>query len=370
VLPDLNGGGAERVALTLAQDLLVQGHEVDIVLTHSGGELIPLVPTGARLFELKAKRFRHALLRLMSYFRERRPQATHALMWPVTIVTIFAHRLARNPGRLVVSEHTTLSGHYGNDKKAMSRIRRSTSLWYGAADARICVSEGAARDLVALSGLPRDKFDVIYNPVVPPAIMPVGSDTLRSLWPGGGARILSVGSFKAAKNHALLIRAFAKVAQQLAASLLILGEGQLRNDMEALVEELGVADRVNMPGFAVDPWPMYASADVFVLSSDYEGYGNVLLEAMHSGLTVVSTDCENGPREILDDGRYGRLVSVGNADALANAIIEAIADPASPDILKSRAKALSAGSLDEHLKALFGDTGAWQRSNRILTSVR
>jgi glycosyltransferase involved in cell wall biosynthesis len=354
VLPDLNGGGAERVALTLAQDLLVQGHEVDIVLTHSGGELIPLVPTGARLFELKAKRFRHALLRLMSYFRERRPQATHALMWPVTIVTIFAHRLARNPGRLVVSEHTTLSGHYGNDKKAMSRIRRSTSLWYGAADARICVSEGAARDLVALSGLPRDKFDVIYNPVVPPAIMPSASETFRSFWRGSGARILSVGSFKGAKNHALLIRAFAKVAKRQPASLLIVGEGPLRSELEALVSALGVADRVNMPGFAVDPWPLYASADLFVLSSDYEGYPLVLIEAMMAGLRIVSTNCQSGPSEILDYGRYGSLVPVGDVDALAEALKDAIVSRSRSTELRQRAEKLSADVLEAHRKVLLG----------------
>jgi glycosyltransferase involved in cell wall biosynthesis len=219
------------------------------------------------------------------------------------------------------------------------------------------VSEGAARDLVALSGLRRDKFDVIYNPVVPPENMPAASQECRSLWPDGGARILTVGSLKGAKNHALLIRAFANVARRQKASLLILGEGPLRGDLDALASELDVADRVTMPGFAIDPWPIYASADLFVLSSDYEGYPLVLLEAMFAGLTIVSTDCRSGPGEILDGGLYGRLVPVGKPDALAEAIVHAIDNPISPNALKKRANELSQGLLKSHREVLFGCEG-------------
>jgi glycosyltransferase involved in cell wall biosynthesis len=108
-----------------------------------------------------------------------------------------------------------------------------------------------------------------------------------------------------------------------------------------------------MPGFCVDPWPVYASADLFVLSSDYEGYGNVLLEAMFSGVTVISTDCQSGPREILDEGRYGRLVPVGEVEALAQSMIDSLENPDSAESLKERAQELSAGALNAHREVLL-----------------
>ena len=116
VLPDLRGGGAERVALSLVHDLVANGHEVDCVLTSAGGELIALLPPEVRLFELKASRFRKALFPLVRYFRTRKPDATHAFMWPVTVLAVIARRIAGVTGRLILSDHNTLSKQYGHRK--------------------------------------------------------------------------------------------------------------------------------------------------------------------------------------------------------------------------------------------------------------
>jgi glycosyltransferase involved in cell wall biosynthesis len=175
-------------------------------------------------------------------------------------------------------------------------------------------------------------------------------------------RIITVGSFKEQKNHALLIRSFARAFRDRVARLMILGEGPLRPQLEELARAEGVADQVLMPGFTTDPWPYYASADLFVLSSDYEGYPLVLIEAMRSGLSIVSTDCESGPREILEEGKYGTLVGCGDAEALAAAMEEALRRPTDPAALQARAEAISGqGTSDRYLELMLGPEEAARR---------
>jgi glycosyltransferase involved in cell wall biosynthesis len=355
ILPDLRGGGAERVALALADHFISAGDEVDIVLLGSGGELLPLVPECARVIELKASRFRGALLGLVHFFRTRRPDSTQALMWPVTVLAVIAHRIAGKPGRLVLSEHGTLSKHYRASRPKLAALKATARLFYPAADARICVSHGTAEDIAAISGMARDRFEVIYNPVALPKQATVISPEIESLWPKGGRRILAVGSLKPDKNHRLLLKAFALVHEEEPAALMILGEGPLRSELEQLTRTLGIADRVVMPGFFLDPWAVYASADLFVLSSDHEGYPLVLLEALHSALPVVSTDSGSGPSEILGGGRYGKLTPVGDARALAHAMRSALDKPVAPDCQRARALELAEGACAAHQAVMFGN---------------
>lgn len=333
-LPNLGGGGAERVALASAQDLASRGHRVDLVLVEAKGDLLPLVPAGVRVVDLKSHRIVAALPPLARYLRDERPDALHAVMWPVTIIAIMAHRLARSSAKLVVSDHTVLSRQIpGGLRRRL--LEWTTRLLYPLADVRTNCSKVAADDLSQVSGIPRDQIEVLYNPISPPAQI-ASNAKVEALWKGKGNRIITVGNLKAEKNHALLLRAFARLGDP-AARLMILGQGPLRPGLEALAAELGIAGRVLFPGFTVDPWPYLASADLFVLSSDYEGFPLVLAEAMHAGLRVVSTDCVSGPAELLDGGRYGRLVPCGDADALARAIEQALAEPADPERMRARA---------------------------------
>jgi glycosyltransferase involved in cell wall biosynthesis len=336
------GGGAERVALAGIIDLLERGHEVDLVLVRAEGALLPLIPPQVQVFDLRAPRIVASLLPLARYLRKRKPDAVHALMWPVTIVAILAHRLARSRARLLVSDHVAHSKMIQSPRERA--LFRWTTRWlYPAADFRIVVSADAADDLATFSGIPRDRFEVIYNPISPPAAIATNPQVER-LWGDCDQRIITVGALKEQKNHALLLRAFAQINSFPKSKLMILGEGQLRPKLEGLARELGIADRVLMPGFAIDPWPYLASADLFVLSSDYEGFGIALVEAMYAGLRVVSTDCRSGPREILDGGRYGKLVPTGDSAALADAIDQALAEPAQPDRMREQAEVMTGPS--------------------------
>lgn len=357
LIPDLAGGGAERVALTLAKGFVERGHSVDLVLFRARGEFMELVSEGVRIVDLKSDRFRRAIRPLADYLKDSPPDALLALMWPMPVVAWIARLLSRAKCRVVSSDHAILSQHYRARPAQTALLRATSKLVYPRTDARIAASNGIARDLAALSGLERDRISVIPNPIAMPPDPIVGREQVESLWPGPGVRILAVGALKPEKNQALLLRAFAQLAEARPAQLMILGEGPLREELMALADRLAIADRVSMPGFHPDPWPFYASADLFVLSSDTEGFGNVLVEAMAVGLPVVSTDC-GGPREVLADGKFGQLVPVDDVSALRHAMEQTIARPSDLEAAKQRARAYRPEiAVDGYLSVLLGDHG-------------
>ncbi|MCL6682705.1 glycosyltransferase [Sphingomonas alba] len=334
---NLGGGGAERVALTSANDLIARGHDVDLVLITGGGELLPLLSPKVRVIELRAPRRIASLPRLIRYLRKRRPDALHAIMWPNTIIAVLAHRLARSRARLTVSDHTHYSQHFAQSGhgKELRNFRWTTRLFYPLADVRIACSAAAADDLAGLAHIPRDHIDVVYSPISPPSTLAKTKEA-EALWRGAAKKILNIGSMNPVKNQALLLRAFARLDDP-EAVLVILGDGAERGRLEALALDLGIADRVVMPGFVVDPWPYLAAADLFVLSSNYEGSPVALAEAMYAGLNVASTDCVSGPAELLDGGRLGELAPCNDEAALAEAMRRALARTPDPQTMRNRA---------------------------------
>lgn len=355
VIPDLGGGGAERVALTLIAGLVERGHSVDLVVMQASGALRPLVPAGVRLIELGARRLRNALDPFVRYLRRERPAAIQVSMWPLTVIVLLAARIARTRARVVVSDHAPLSRHYAGQPRALALLRLSTRLLYPLATARIAVSEGVAEDLARTSGLDRRRFEVIYNPVPVPPTGPTGDRAALKHWRGAAYRILAVGNFKVEKNYALLLDAVARLDSALDWRLLILGDGPLRGALEQQIDALGIVDRVTLAGFVPDPAPFFRAASLFVLSSDFEGYGVVLIEALHAGLPIVSTDCESGPREILNGGEFGTLVPCGAAAALANAIGLALQQPVDAERQRARGRTFADNkALDRYLDLLLG----------------
>lgn len=258
-------------------------------------------------------------------------------MWPLTVATIIARLLSRVRTRLVVSDHAILSDHYPS-RATQAALKYSARLFYPLADARVAVSHGAAKDLANLSGLPAERFTVIYNPVeFPTDVQP--TDEVESAWGGDGARILTVGKLKEEKNQALLLRAFARLPRELEARLMIVGDGPLLDQLQALARDLGIEARVLFPGYVANPWPFYASASLFVLPSREESFGNVLVEALHARLPIISTRTI-GAAEVLDGGRFGTLVDA-DAAALAAAIEKGLARPSIGQAGFERARQLS-----------------------------
>jgi glycosyltransferase involved in cell wall biosynthesis len=228
---------------------------------------------------------------------------------------------------------------------------------YSKLDALITVSNGVQLDLVTLVKLDRKKLHVVYNPVVGEQLlykarMPVEDPWLRK---DGIPVILGVGRLIKAKDFPTLLRAFALVRQERRARLLILGEGEDRPGLEVLVRELGLQNDVSFPGFMENPYSYMAKADVFVLSSRWEGLPTVLVEAMACGTPVVATDCPSGPHEILEGGRWGKLVPVGDARAMADAIQATLDVPLIPPP-EAWARFTVEGIAQQYAALLLGDS--------------
>lgn len=339
LLPDLRGGGAERVSLDLARAFAAAGHEIEFVLMTAIGEFLPEARDQFGIVDLQASQARNVPMALARYLRVSRPDVLIANMWPLTSAAVAGRALSRQRCRLLLVDHSTLSRAYVSWGRIHNTMMRASMMaTYPMADRVAGVSEGVARDVERLAGMSDHSVAVLHNPI-PQRAMPDEQMTAQAeeFWNGRpGERILTVGSLQGAKNHPLLLQAFAQLSRP-RSILMFVGQGQDEPLLRALAQDLGVADRVVFAGFHPDPSPFYATADLFVLSSDYEGLPTVLIEALSFGLPVVSTDCPSGPAEILENGRWGRLTPVGDAQALARAMDEALSAPVDRDALKRRA---------------------------------
>jgi glycosyltransferase involved in cell wall biosynthesis len=245
----------------------------------------------------------------------------------VNIVGLWARRIAGVQTRVVVNEQNTLSREAPNSPRRRHRlVPRLARRFYPWADEIVAVSEGAADDLVRAIGIDEHRVTVVPNPIVTPELRTMAAEPLDDPWfaDGGGPVALAVGRFTQQKDFPTLLRAVAAARARRPVRLLILGDGPERVRLEALVSELGLEDAVRLPGWVVNPYPYMARADVFVLSSRWEGLPSVLIEALFCGAPVVATDCPSGPMEILEAGRHGVLVPVGDVGALADGIVRAV----------------------------------------------
>jgi glycosyltransferase involved in cell wall biosynthesis len=334
-LPALWGGGAERVMLDLGEGLSTKGFFVDLVLAQAEGACLSEIPASLRMVELNARhrtglRTLASLPALVRYLRREHPDVLltglHA-----NIVALWARRIASFPLKVVITEHNTFSQQnqllpawYG--RLMVHLIRR----FYPWADGIVAVSEGAADDLAKIAKIPRHRIHAIYNPIITPRLRAKVRENLEHSWfePGQPPVVLAIGRLTTQKDFGILIQAFSRIRRMRSAKLLILGEGEKRPELEALVRQLNLEQDVSMPGFIPNPYPFMARASLFVLSSRWEGLPTVLVEALYCGVPIVATDCPSGPREILREGQYGRLVPVGDVDALARSIDASLDDRA------------------------------------------
>lgn len=317
------GGGAERVMVNLASGLAARGLRIDLIVARAEGPYASLSMPGVRLVNLGCRRSLTSLPKLVLYLRREKPDALLSAMGASNLIALWARAAAQYRGRLVISVHINLSAHYQRQVGLMSHLFPSLyRRFYPKADAIIAVSEDAAADLRQAFRLPPDRVQTIYNPVVSPALFLSAAEPLDHPWfgPGQPPVALSVGRLCEQKDFSTLIQAFAQVRAHIPARLLILGDGPDRARLEAVVAELGLTESVSLPGFVSNPYAYMARASAYALSSRWEGLPTVLVEALACGLPIVSTDCPSGPREILQEGRYGTLVPVGDADALAVAL--------------------------------------------------
>lgn len=380
-------GGAERVIAHLACGLADEGHQVDLVLARNEGLFFDLLPPTVRIVDLKVRKpwkslrclfalgkdacfwLRMLLSRkpdivlgalpgLTRYLRENRPDAIIAANDYPNVVAIVAKKLAKLSSPVLPTAHNNLSVEvFHGKRKRTKRKPRVNRRFYPRADALVAVSRGVAEDLQRTLALPDGKVRTIYNPVVAPELEELAKRPLDHPWFADGESpvVLAVGGFKPQKDFATLLRAFARARMRRPMRLLILGEGKLRPSLTSLAEELDIVEDLAMPGFVDNPFQYFARADLFVLSSRWEGLGNVVIEALACGCPVVSTDCPSGPAEILENGKYGTLVPVGDHEALAAAILKSLDTPAPRQRLRDRGAKFSVENATRQYLDLIGE---------------
>jgi glycosyltransferase involved in cell wall biosynthesis len=235
---------------------------------------------------------------------------------------------------------------------------RLAGWFYPWADGIVAVSKAIADDLGCSTSIPRSKICVIYNPVVTPDLTSKSQEPVQQAWfeHGEPPVIVAVGRLTTQKAFDVLIRAFALLRQKRSARLLILGEGELRPYLEALVKELRLDQEVQLPGFVQNPYPYMCRASLFVQSSRWEGLPTVIIEALYLGAPILATDCPGGTREILADGRYGRLVPVDAPIDLAEAMECALDEPTHRATKESWYPYESSFVVDRYLHLLLGTT--------------
>jgi glycosyltransferase involved in cell wall biosynthesis len=328
--PRLHGGGAEGAARSLATGLHEAGLHVDVLLPETADVFSPPVPLD--IVSFSGQRARSLILPLVGYLRRTRCSALVSFLYHYNIAAALAGRIACTGTRIVLAVQNPLSiieKHQGMGNKFMPLLVR----WiYPMADAVIALSRGVGNELVTLGRLDSNKVKVVYNPVVSREMFKMAKEPVLDNFfvEYTGPIIMGIGSLNRQKNFGVLVEAFARVRRQRPCRLVILGEGGARARLLERVRELGLEGDVWMPGYMHNPFKYLARASVFVLTSRWEGLGNVLIEALALGVPVVAADCPYGPREILENGRWGRLVPVDDVEATADAIIAVLEKPDPP----------------------------------------
>jgi glycosyltransferase involved in cell wall biosynthesis len=335
LLPTLEIGGVERMFANLANGLHQCGVEVDLVVGRAGGDLGAVLENDIQVFDLGSNHMTRSVPGVAKYLHARKPDAIIAGMTHCTAAAVAARSITRQKTKIIATEHSTMSQVVANTAGLKYSLMPFWGQWaLISADSIVAVSNGVADDLSARTGILRERFRVIYNPVITDALYSAAKATVRHPWLQDGQPpvILAVGRLDKSKDFPMLVRAFSVVRKCRAARLMILGEGPDRSRIEKAVDEARLALDVALPGLEQNPYKFMNHAAVFAFSSQWEGFGVALVEALALGVPVVSTNCTYGPAEILCDGKFGALVPVGDHEAMAQALLDALDNPVRNDI--------------------------------------
>ena len=358
--PSLAGGGVQRAMLNLSRSFVELGYTVDMILVKASGPFLTQVPEKVRVIDLGATRALSALPRLISYLQKNNPSFLISGQTHINAIAILGRWLSKANTRLIVTEQNDLLRAMKADQNIKEKFRPFiVRFLYLYAENVVAISQGVAEDLKTVSRGKLKNICIINNPIDIKDIQQKALASIQHQWfiQKEIPVILAAGRLVKQKDFVTLINAFALVRKKMAVHLVILGEGEERTLLENLSNKLGISKDICMPGFTENPFSYMARADVFVLSSIWEGFANVLAEALACSLPVVSTNCRSGPAEILDNGRYGSLVPVGDPEAMAEAIFQELNLLHDKNILRQRANDFSIENLvPKYLEILIPDS--------------
>jgi glycosyltransferase involved in cell wall biosynthesis len=344
-LPSLVGGGVEKVFVTLANGLSKNNYSVDFVLSNAMGVHLSALDKEINVINLGKTHVATSFWGLTRYLRANQPPVIITGLSNANAAALLASRFFSRSTKTIITQHINWSQVLINNPSSKEVLVYYLSKYlYPLATRIVGISAGITNEIHNMRNIDPRKIVCIYNPVVTTQMLEFAKQQPHHKWfaKKNEPILIGAGRLEQQKDFETLIRAFHKVQSQIACKLIILGEGSERKKLERLIHDLNLTHRVELPGFFSNPYSFIAHADLFVLSSRYEGLPTVLIEAIGCKTPVVSTNCLSGPAEILDEGKYGKLVDVGNVDALAEAIIETIQKPLDKDFLMERAQLFSA----------------------------
>ncbi len=354
--PELGGGIGTNI-VNLANEFRKMGFRVDVVLDTLTGSLVHQLDDSVGVVKLKTSHTVGGIPSLVWYLLRNRPDVMLTPVVRHTVLALRAKSVTRSRTRVFAQVHSTYSKAFQILKPSKLKIRlRKIKKYYPRCELIITVSKGVTEDFSSLTGIPAAMMDHVYNPVFTKSLVTRADEKIPHGWfqPGQPPVILGVGRLVPAKNFPLLIRAFEIVRQNTFCRCVIIGEGAERRAIESAIEKSGFPKDIELLGHMENPLPYMRRAGVFVLSSSWEGFGSVLVEAMASGCPVVSTDCPYGPREILEDGFYGHIVPVDDAIPMAQAISETLCNPRDPQKMIKGAHRFDVTTIAETYLDKFG----------------
>jgi GalNAc-alpha-(1->4)-GalNAc-alpha-(1->3)-diNAcBac-PP-undecaprenol alpha-1,4-N-acetyl-D-galactosaminyltransferase len=319
VIADLSGGGAQRVITILAKEWATRGREVTLI-TFAGEDVdfFETPPSVNRIAIGGSENSGNFLAAIVSNFRriQRLRRAIKTCNAQTVISFVGATNVLAVLACIGLSQKLVISERNDPARQSLGRIwdylRRSL---YGRADLVTANSEGAISTLATF--VPEKRLQLVKNPILPPP------DEFSA---SPEKIVLNIGRLTHQKAQDILIEAFASIASDFPGwNLVIAGEGNRRNSLLELTEELGVRDRVTLPG-QIDTWEYLSKASIFALPSRFEGTPNAMLEAMSVGLPVIVTDASTGPLEYVKNEKSGLVIPPDDSDALSKALVRLMSD--------------------------------------------
>lgn len=354
-------GGVEKMLANLALGSQQLGVNVDMIVSDRQGPFIRTLPPSVRIIEIGAGSVKYSIQQLAAYLRQEKPDVLLTGKPSDDKIILQARKTAHSTARCFVGTGTAVSRqinerHFNPLRKKIKLLRKKYT--YRAADGIIATSRWVAKDIATIADLPLDRISVIGNPLYTPEMAVLGQQAVNhpAFLSGQFPIIVSAGRLSHEKDFATLLHAFKLVCENRPARLFILGDGPDKTQLVNLTQNLDIEQAVFFPGFVENPLAYFAKANVFVLSSLWEGFGNVLVEALAVGTSIVATDCPGGPRDILQQGRYGKLVPVGDSKRMAQAILDTLDEPLPRDQLIEAARAYSIDNISQRYLEILGLT--------------
>ncbi|MGN8646377.1 glycosyltransferase [Gracilibacillus sp. HCP3S3_G5_1] len=319
----MGAGGAARTLLNIINNLDRNKFAPILVTLNYDGSYEHALKDDVNFIKLDTKRLSRSIFKLAKIIREEKVDIVFSTIPRVNTIAILAKLVSFTKAKNVIREADNLGGTFKENLMLLG-----FGLVYRLANQIISLSEGVKDNLVKRYKVPRKSIEVIYNPVDVANITKLANQEEdfqhQTLFQTEEKMIITAGRLVPQKDHDTMLRAFAKVNEQLASQLVILGEGYLYDELTQLSNELNIAERVHFLGFQQNPYVYFRHADLFVLSSKHEGFSHVIAEALATKTAVVSTNCKSGPSEVLDNGKYGLLSPVGDQEQLAENMLSVL----------------------------------------------